>query len=208
MPPPLACDFTLFPTQGSLCASGDSPLSQGSLSSAFQFGLDEQEASGGDQKPSERVRGICSTHSPWVLRTPSQACGGNSFLLLLQLPQYFLSHPCRWSLNHLSCLSVSCSGLTKSPNVHLRLPLLGLLGRKASGFSVGQTGPRFPKPISAGQDSGQVPDVILASVCLELQLGGSADFPLPPLQDVRFNYRFSLNWRAKDLPIPCSEAMV
>lgn len=52
-----------------------------------------------------------------------------------------------------NCLSVSC--LTKSPNVHLRLPLLGLLGRKASGFSTGQTGPRFPKPISAGQGSGQ-----------------------------------------------------
>lgn len=110
VPPLLACDFAFFPTQGFLCASGGSPLSQGSLSSAFRFGLDEEEASGRDQKPSDRVWGICSTHSlaallwsygsPWVLRTPSQACGGNSFLLLLQLPQYFSSHPCRWSLNH------------------------------------------------------------------------------------------------------------
>lgn len=100
--PLLACDV-FFPTQGFLCVSGGRTLTRWALLPCSSH-LGQMKRKLRSRSAIRQSMGVfvpltlcCScfdpTGFPGSLRTPSQAQVGNSSLLLLQLPQVFLSHP-------------------------------------------------------------------------------------------------------------------
>lgn len=104
---------------------------------------------------------------------PAVALAAAAFLIgLLTLPLL-----CQQSLPSLTFIipvecPVSCWGLN---NIYLRLLFLDLLGRKATGFSAGQTGPRLSQTSqrinkTEARDWKWAPQAISASICLELHL--------------------------------------